>query len=241
MRFNVEIILEKENIPKDKNRMILSYLKHVFQSYDDNFYKSLYEKEINKLKGFTFSLYMPNCKFTREEIIIPEKKIILNFSSNDMQEGIMFYNAILSNVGKGYPFKENNMTAKNINMVREKNIVDQSVIFKSMSPIVIREHNGDNKKTWYYSFDEEKGCEIFLNNLKYQLINEFGDERILDINELRFEVLRNKVTKVKNYSIVIPTNISVIKIYAKTYILDYIYKSGVGSKRNSGFGMVDIY
>ncbi len=33
---------------------------------------------------------MPNCEFTKEEIVIPDKKIILNFSTDDMKDGISF-------------------------------------------------------------------------------------------------------------------------------------------------------
>lgn len=240
MRFNLELSLEKENIPKDKNRMILSFLKHCFQSYDEGYYNSLYKSGENKIKSFTFSMYMPNCKFMREEIIIEEKKIILNFSTSDMEEGINFYNAVLMNLGKAYDTKSNKITAKHINLVREKSIMAESEVFKTMSPIVVRHHQGDNSKTWYYSLDEEKGRKILLENIKYQLLDQFGEGRKLDIDQVSFEVLKNKKVLVKNYSIEVLSNISLIKIYAKPYILDYFYKSGIGSKRSSGFGMLDL-
>ena len=109
-----------------------------------------------------------------------------------------------------------------------------------MSPISVREHFGDNKQTWYHSLNEEAGQEIFLNNLKYQLKNEYGEDKALDIKEVQFEVIANKVVKVKNYGIEVVGNICHIKIYAKPYILDYLYKAGIGSQRSTGFGMVDL-
>lgn len=240
MRFNAELILSNENIPKDKNRIILSYLKHMYESYDKSYYKSLYEDEENKKKNFTFSLYMPNCKFTREEIIIPDKKIILNFSTADMKDGIYFYNSILSGRGKAFNIKGNFITAKRINMINEKVITNDYAIYKSMSPVVVREHKGDNGSTWYYSLNEEKGKEIFINNLKYQLSDIFGEERKLDIDEVEFQVVNNKEVKVKNYGIEVLSNICILKINAKSYILEYLYKSGIGSKKSSGFGMLDL-
>lgn len=241
MRFNAELMLSNENIPKDKNRVILSYLKHIYESYDKSYYKSLYEDEENKRKKFTFSLYMPNCKFTREEIIIPEKKIILNFSTADMRDGIFFYNAILANRGKPYDIKGNSITAAKINMNYEKVISNDYAIYRSMSPVVVRKHKGDNKKTWYYSLNEEEGKEIFISNLKYQLLDIFGEERKLDIEEIKVEVLgRSKEVKVKHYGIEVLSNICKLRIYAKPYILDYLYKSGIGSRKSSGFGMLDL-
>ncbi|SCG82197.1 hypothetical protein DW1_0587 [Proteiniborus sp. DW1] len=240
MRYNVELALSNDNISKDKNRIVISFLKYIYESYDKNYYESLYEKEENKSKSFTFSLYMPNCKFTREEIIIPNKKIILNFSTSDMRDGILFYNAALANKGKTYRVKDNSITISKINMNKEKIITNDYAIYSSMSPVVVRKHKGDNKKTWYYSLNEEQGKEVFIENLKYQLLDNFGEERRLDIEEIAFQMLSNKEVKVKHYGIEILSNICRIKVQAKPYILDYIYKSGIGSKRNSGFGMLDL-
>lgn len=240
MRYNIELILSNENIPKDKNRMIISFLKHIYESYDKEYYKSLYKDAPNKMKNFTFSVYMPNCKFTREEIIIPGKKIILNFSTDNMKDGIFFYNALLNNKGKIYEVKNNAITINRINMSKEKIITNDYAVYSAMSPVVVREHKGDNEKTWYYSLNEDKGKELFIENLRYQLLDNFGEERRLDIEEVEFQVLRNKEVKVKHYGIEILSNICALKIQAKPYILDYIYKSGIGARKSGGFGMLDL-
>ena len=240
MRFKVDLSLKNESIQKDKNRLFISLIKYNYETYNKDYYKKIYEEKFNKIKTFTFSVYMPNCKFTRNEIIIPDKKIILNFSTNDMEDGIMFYNSFLTNKYNIYPIKNNSLTINNIHLQKEKTIMDTKAIYTSMSPISIREHFGDNKKTWYHSLNDPKGREIFIRNLKYQLLNEFGKERTLDIEEVGFEVLSNKEVKVKNYNIQVLGNICKLKISAKPYILDYLYKSGIGSQRSSGFGMVDL-
>ena len=240
MRFNVELLLDNEVIPRDKNRIIISLLKHNFSSYDKDYYLELYEETPNNMKSFTFALYMGNCKFLREEIFIPEKKIILNFSTHDIRDGIMFYNAFLKNKELKYPIKDNVMKINKISLNKEKMITNDEAIYKTLSPISVREHHGDNKKTWYHSLDNEKGQGIFMNNLRHQLIDEFGEDRLLDMEELKFEVLANKEVKVKHYGIEVLGNICHIKIMGKPYILDYLYKAGIGSQRNSGFGMVDL-
>lgn len=125
-------------------------------------------------------------------------------------------------------------------MNREKTIADDYAVFSTMSPIVVRDHRGDNEKTWYYSLNEEEGKEIFIKILRYQLLDSFGEERRLDIEEVKFQVLRSKEVKVKHYGIEILSNICTLKINAKPYILDHLYKSGIGSKKSGGFGMVDL-
>jgi len=240
MRFNVELLLENEIIPKDKNRVILSLMKHNFESYDKDYFAELYLETPTRPKSFTFSLYMGNCKFLREEISIPDKKIILNFSAYDVKDGIMFYNSFLTHKGKEYPIKDNVITINKINLVREKTITGNQAVFVTRSPISVREHYGDNQKTWYHSLEDKEGQNVFAKNLRYQLKDIFGEDRILDINEVEFEVLANKEVKVKHYGIEVLANICKLKIKAKPYILDYLYKAGIGSQRSTGFGMIDL-
>lgn len=240
MRFSLEISIKEDRIKKDKNRMFISLIKHSLESYDKGYYRSLYEKEPNKVKSFTFSLYMENCVFEREDIFIPNRKIILNLSTNSMEDSLYFYNSFLGQKGKPYDIKGNTLTINKINLVNEKLIVDDEVIFRSLSPIVVREHKGDNHDTWYYSLNEEKGKEIFIENIRNQLLDKFGKERRLDIDEVKVKILNNKEVKVKHYGIEVLSNICRLKITAKPYISDYLYKAGCGSRRAQGFGMMDI-
>ena len=240
MRFSVELLLDSEKIPKDKNRMILSLLKHSFSKYDKDYYYQLYEQSQNKMKSFTFSLYMGHCQFLRDEIIVPNKKIILNYSTYDMKDGIMFYNSFLKNKGVKYPIKDNSLTINRINLIKEKLIMENEVIFKTLSPISVRQHNGDNKTTWYHSLSGKNGQEVFMNNLRYQLFNHFGQGIKYDIEKVDFQVIANKEVKVKHYDIEVLANICKLKIKGKPYILDFLYKGGIGSQRSTGFGMVDL-
>lgn len=240
LRFGVEISSKNEKICKDKGRIMISILKGCYNSCNQEYFEKLYREIPNRRKSFTFSLYMGDCEFLEEEIFIPGKKIYLNFSTNDIEDGIMFYNSILTNKGKEFAIKDNIFKIKRINILKEKNIYSDEAIFKTMSPIVVREHKGDNSKTWYHSLSNSEGKKIFLSNLKYQLIEEFSKTRILDIEEVRAEILSNKEVKVKHYGIEVLSNLCRIKIMAKPYILDYLYKAGIGSMKSAGFGMVDL-
>lgn len=241
MRFSVELLLEKDTIPKDKNRIMLSIIKSCIQSCYKEYYEELYETSQNRIKDFCFSLYMPEAKFLREEIVIPYKKIILNFSAYKPKDGLMVFNSILGNRGKEFPIKNNSITIKKVSLRKEKDIFTNEVIFRALSPIVVREHKGNNKKTWYHSLNSKEGQEVFLSNLKHQLEDVFGEMGLLDSQEISIELSKNnKEVKVKNYGIEVLSNIAKIRIKAKPYILNYLYKAGIGSKRGSGFGMLEI-
>lgn len=239
MRLKIDLDLEQNLITKDKNRKILSLMKHCLENTNKEYFQKIYSKEDTIKKNFTFSLYMPGCVFEREQIRIDQKKIILIFSTSDMECGINFYNAFLNNRNKQISFGKNNVKISNINIIKEKNILEDEACFKTLSPIVIKEHNGDNKKSWYYSIEDEKGEQLFLENLKRQLYDEFGIERKFDIENIKLEIISNKDVKVKNYGIEVLSNICKFKMFAKSYILDYFYKAGIGSKKSSGFGALE--
>lgn len=239
MRIIAEFLLEQNRIDKDKNRIFISILKSCLESYDEKIYRYFFERGAIR-KSYCFALYMKDAEFTKDRIIIPNKKIIFRLSTSNLEDSIHLYNSLIQNNKKTYKVKENVIKIIKINIEREKKIYDNQATFITLSPVVSRKHEGDNKKTWYYSLNNDEGKILLLDNLKIQLLEEFGQDRILDIDEVKIDVLTNKEVKVKNYGIEVLGNLCKLKIYAKSYILEYIYKSGVGSKRSSGFGMLDL-
>lgn len=239
MRIIAEFLLDKNSIDKDKNRIFISILKNSLENYDRTCYERLF-KSGSVRKSYTFALYLKGAKFTRNEIVIPGEKIIFKISTANLEDAIHFYNAFLKNINKSYNVKGNVLKLNKVNVEKEKKIYDNQALFTCLSPISVRKHEGDNKKTWYFSLNEEEGRTLFLSNLKIQLLEEFGQDRIFDIEEIKMHVMTNKEVKVKNYGIEVLGNLCKLNIYAKPYILDYIYKAGVGSQRSSGFGMLDL-
>lgn len=239
IRISAEFLLEQNNIDKDKNRIFISVLKSSLEGYNENIYKRFFESGAAR-KSYCFALYMKDAEFMRDKIVIPSKKIIFKLSTADLEDAVHIYNALLQKVNKTYRVRENVLKLNKINIEREKKIYDNKATFTTLSPVVARKHEGSNKDTWYFSLNDEEGRAVFLKNLKIQLLEEFGQDRIFDIEEVKIDILANKEVKVKNYGIEILGNLCKIKIHAKTYILDYIYKAGTGSQKSTGFGMLDI-
>ena len=239
MRITVEFLLNEDTIDKDKNRIFVSILKNSLKNYDDYIYRKMFESGPVR-KTYTFSLYMRDAKFTKDKILIPDKKILFKLSTADLEDAIHLYNSLLQNINKTFTVKENVLKLNRVNIDKEKRIYDEQAVFTSLSPIIARKHEGSNKDTWYFSINEEEGKTVLLNNLKIQLSEKFGQERTFDIEDVKIEVLNNKEVKVKNYGIVVIGNLCKLRICAKPYILEHIYKSGLGGHKNMGFGMLDL-
>lgn len=239
MRFKIDLLLDTDEIPKDKNRMVLSFFKSILEKYDEESFRYYYEEGSTKRKQFTFSMYMPNCKFNRETITIPDKKITIFFSTGDLKTGFIFANAFIKAKGKVITYLDLNMKVSNLFIYEDEQILEEVCIFKASSPIVVREHNRDTNKDWYHNLSEKEGMDLFLENLKIQILGDLPEARY-DLDDLSVEIMRNKPVKVKHYSIEILSNLATLKIHAKTYILKYLYDTGIGSLKSGGFGMLSL-
>lgn len=239
MRFEVYFNSNDNKLPKDYRRLLTSFLKKSFEISNKKFYENNYINVNNKLKNFCYSIYIPNAIYNKDYIELVNSGFKMIFSTSSSIDGINFYNAMLKMKNKVYKYKEIEMIPYKFTMLKETLITSNCAIFSTMSPIIIRDHNHDNSKTWFYSFDETKGKEVFLRNLKYQL-SELNDIIEEDLNEIEVEVIKNKVNKIKNYNTVMIANSCILIIKAKNYILNYIYQSGVGSNRSRGFGLLEI-
>lgn len=239
MRIQVDLWVERDEIPKDKNRIILSLLKTVLKDYDEDYYQKIYREGGAKRKKFTFALYMPNCKFNKDTITIQDNKITLYFSTGDLKTGLIFANAFIKAKGKNIRYMDFELKINGIHINQDKQINQHICVFKTNSPIAVREHNQENNRDWYHDISTKEGMELFIKNLKVQILEDLPEAKY-DIGDLSVELIKNKCVKVKHYSIEILSNLATLKIEAKPYILKYLYDMGVGSLKSGGFGMLNL-
>lgn len=239
MRLKIDIDFDKDEIPKDKNRIFISLFKTILMRSDVNLYRKIYGKGNTNRKKFTFALNMHNCKFNRESITIPEKNVSLFFSTADMKLGIAFYNGFVLCKGEEIPYKDVKLKITNITLIKDKVFNNNVEVFKTSSPIVIRKHNKEDNTDWYYDLNSIEGYDLFMDSLRNQLFEELPESKY-DLEELKVEVISNKTVKVKHYGIEVLSNLAILKFNAKPYILSHIYNSGLLSFKNAGFGMLAI-
>ena len=236
MRYEISLELENERIVQDYRRKCMSLLKAITEDYNPNFKEKQYGE--NKIKDFTFAMNLPFEKVEGSFIKLKNKSIKMYLSIYKMEDSLYFMTAFLNGVGKTFNFGENNtIKVLSIRPVNEKEIRGESVIFNLMSGLVIREHIKEKNKDWYHLVTDEKGIDILKINLKFSLKDKFKQS---DLEAIEIEALNTKKTVVKFYDYKFPITLGNIKVTAKKEILEYFYKSGLGSRASSGFGMCEI-
>lgn len=230
MRFEVELMLDSTSINKDYRRSMVSVIKQCLSEEDfDEIYKE------RKLRSFTFSPFIKIDTFSKDKIILKDKKIKLFFSTDSMTDGWILINSFRMNKGKELKFEKNKITIEKVGTLIEKEIEDDIIMFKTMSPICVREQL-DQTKSWYHDLDG-KGIEILKKNITHQLKYEFPKTLL---EEVKIKPLKIKRTVITNYDILFPVTLGTLIISGDKRILKKLYMSGLGSKTSLGLGMLEV-
>lgn len=236
MRLKLNLYLENENLPIQYRKSVISFIKLSLNEYDEKYYKKFYNEKDNIIKPYTFSVFFKSPEFKEDKIIIKDKRIELNISIADYETSIILYNAFNHQKNKKFSLNKNSWTLKNISMMMEKEISDEEITIKFMSPLVVRSRV--NRKDYYYSFNDNEFLDTLKMNIKEQLkITDIPKETV---DKFKIETVSAKKVIVKFYEKKIETSTGIFKISGDKKLLEYLYKAGMGSKHSSGFGMFQI-
>lgn len=237
MRFYLTFELEKNSMPKDYRRIILSYIKKSLSEILDGRYYSQYFKD-NIQKDFNFSLKLPKAEFTKDEIILEDNNIKVLFTCDDRQKtGLLLQQAFMKQKNKKFLIpNQNSITLKQIHQQREVKITNSKVIFKTYG-LCVRDHNKETNKDKYYVYSDEKFNEQLKVVLKNQISQAGFSKDIVD--SIKFSPINCKKVLVKHYDTYVDTTVGSFLLEGNPLLLQYLYNVGLGS-RNVAFGFLDL-
>ena len=241
MRLSLHCELKENEIPLDYRRKIVSMFKRCLTNYDEDVFNKYYHMRDPIQKEFTFSNYFQNPIIKKETIEIPNKRIIINFSTSDNVIGIDFYNAFVKNLYQEIRFSTlNSIKITRIVIQKERKISSNKVVFRTQSPLIVRDHHPESGKDWYYSCNDLNFEKFLKRNLYNQLKDKFSENIEKDLDTLSIKKLDMKKIIVTSYGIKMASSIGSFAMEGEQYILNEVYQSGAGSKKSLGFSMVDI-
>lgn len=223
MRFKLIFNLENEIIPMQYRRSILSFIKKSLEDYSEDEYKKFYNQRDNIMKPFCFSVFFKDSQFQGENIIVHAKTMEVNFSTSDYNAGIVLYNAFKHKKNIKFSLHQNSMILKNLILLPEKEIKEEQVIIKFLSPLVVR--NRQEKKDYYYSYEQDEFLDTLKLNIKIQLQISDLPEDIVE--NLKLEPIKAKKVIVKFYEKKMETSIGVFQLSGNPELLNYLYKTGM--------------
>lgn len=236
MRLKLYFGLEKEKIPVQYRKTIISYIKHSLEEYDSKYYQKYYNEKDTIIKPYTFSTYYKQQKIENDQMILKDKNLELNISTGDYETGIILYNSFNKQKHKKYSLNNNSMTLENITMTKEKEITTEKITIKFQAPLCVRSR--ENNKDYYYSYENDKFEEILKINIKEQL--KITDIPTEIVDTFTIKPINAKKVLIKFYEKCIECSTGIFEVNGNKELLNYLYQMGMGSRHSAGFGMFQI-
>jgi len=238
MRFKIQLQLKNNQLPLDYRPAVISLFKHSLTVYQDGKHFNTYY-DIGKNKLFTFSVDIPSNNFDRNSITVPGKEISIMFSTGTDTIAIVFFNALLMQKNIAFPLAlGNSMTITNLIIMDEIPIGSDTIFVRFKSPLCVRQHIKESNKDIYYSYEKE-GFNTALNKvLEWQITNSNLPATFL--RGFSLVPVQCKKTVVLHFKQYIEVTLGMFKLTGNIALLNYFYANGIGSRKSSGFGMMDI-
>lgn len=236
-QYKLTFELENNWLPRETDRLTVSFLKASAQAYSPDFYERLYDKGRSVIKGYTFSYYLPGAKFAKEKIELAGNTFSLFFSDADQQELLMFFNGFQLMKHKKYPMNGNSMTLVSIRMQLLPDIREEEIIVRMLSPLIVRRHNPEDNTDIYYTCETEGFEQALRENIAV-----FLERMGMDIAAEGFSI-----QTVKGKKIVVPVfgrstdaSLGIFKLTGSCRLLAILYQAGLGARRSEGHGKFDV-
>lgn len=235
MKYIIKLELKKPQFRSDYRRIIISFFKKSISSYMDGyFYDELYQSG-SKKKPFVWSIAFIKPKFKGEFMELEGNEVNMTLKFEDPQTALIYYSSLLMMKNKSFNVGDDNeISLKSIKMISEKEIADDYAVFKILSPICLKHHYKENKKDRYLTVEDNDFALELAGKLKEDIA--YMEE---EIESLKYDLRGLRKIIVPAYGLKIPVTIGNFEVSGDSKILNHILKNGIGSKRNSGFGLVE--
>ena len=240
MRFILNFELDTVRLPIEIRRTVISFFKKsLTETHNSKYYPQFFTG--TQIKDYSFSVIFPLDKYFGEEIYLkrPEMKVVVSCSEKN-NIGFLLVNVFLSQRNKKFPLpKDTHMILKDVRIIEEKAIKGEEAIFQTTTGggIVVREHNKEENKDFYYSMENERFEEV-LNWLMKERFKRLGYSEDIFKN-FSCELLEGRKIVVKHFDLKFPVTTGRFKVKASKILLEEIYRTGMGSRLSQGFGLLE--
>ncbi|MGB9763348.1 MAG: CRISPR-associated endoribonuclease Cas6 [Minisyncoccia bacterium] len=238
VKFRIKL-LDCTKITTNYRKNFVSLIKEAFNRSGNEKLKNL--NTITKQKPFTFSVKFSVKNSNDNQLELEDSVFDFYFSTNDYLILMSVYNFIISHLNDYNIFANCKNILVKVMLLNKPTIDKDSVVFKTLSPIVVRDminKNGDRT----LKFSDEG----FIYNLKLSIKSQIKAFMCQDVdqNSIGIKVLKMKTDNINSFgnnknSYGLYANSGLLELNLKSEYLQLLYDIGVGAKRSQGFGMLE--
>lgn len=226
-------------LPVAYRMSIVSLIKQSLRLSNENYYKNLYESR-QRTKPFVFAPFLKNFQLGNDHIQLDELQLTL--SSPDYEFLFHFYNGLQKM--RNFEYKHYSFNRKVIRLLPELAIRESSVVFRTLSPILVEDENGlpMSPQSPEYAYHIQYLADLILREYRgHGLKAPLGVEPIS---------MRKVVIKESNHEfeerfgesryLFFTTYQGLLRLTGHPHDLQLIYQLGLSKRRNQGFGLLQV-
>lgn len=242
-------IFKTDRLPITYRTIFMSLIKEALKNQNEEYYNDMYfwnGKKNKRPKPFTFAVRFNNFHL-EDDFISLNKDLVLYVSSIDIEFLIRLYNGLIDKHLYPYPLtSENKLDFVRSFLINEKEIKNDTVSFKTLSPILIERIVEGDKKPILPSDDEFESELNKLVDKEIYTMRGYGLKKELHFSPIKIkkEVIKHKINEFtertsKKYMML--TGFSgTFTLQGDIDDLNYLYKAGIGFRRSEGMGYLEV-
>ncbi|WP_046175350.1 CRISPR-associated endoribonuclease Cas6 [Domibacillus indicus] len=233
----LKINIKAKEIPVAYRFGFLSMIKEAVTASDPHYAKQLFDSQNREMKPFAYSTYLKNFRFEGDSIKVDSFTITI--SSSDLMFMTMLYNGLV-HIRK-YRYKTYEWERGRIEMLPEKNIQSSSVLFRTLSPLLIESADQQPLAPHDPGYEQEFN---YYANLTVQRMLKRSLKKPLIVRPMQMKkvVIKENTHHINggNQVLYLTAYKGMIFVEGDPADLDCLYKNGCSKRRSAGFGLLDI-
>lgn len=239
----IEVTFKGGIVPLSYHFLFSSLLKKAFSNSSKDKMKELYEyenKKNKKSKSLTFAVFFKDFEI-KKDIVYAKDGIVWTVSSNEIDTMIHLNNGLLDI--KEFKYQDYSLQFEKVRLIQEKLPQTKEATFKTLSPITIKNKNGNfiSPEHLDYAVTFSYICNLILKNIRGYGLQEPIEfipirmkKQVVKLKHKEFEHLNNEgVLYVNAYK-------GTFKLKGNIEDLRLLSQVGLGFRRNQGFGMISL-
>jgi len=239
----IECMFEPTVIPISYHYMFASLIKRAISSSSKEKFDEIYfhdGKKTKQSKSFCFSVYMKEFELTADCFQVNgELKCII--STPDAELMIHIYNGLLTS--KTFKYKAETLSLLRVNLLKEKLPTSSEAIFKTLSPIAMRDESGRFIGPDAISYHDS------LNYISNEIVTHVRGDGLKTPLTFTPTQMKKQVVKLKHeeFAALNEQQTLYVNAYRGTFKLQgdpadlaLLAQTGIGFRRGQGFGNVKL-
>lgn len=230
-------------IPISHNMMFVSLIKEALKKSNQEYFNKLYTfngKANKRSKIFCFSVDIKDYEIEGDSMKVNDR-VSFVVSSPDTEFLIYLYNGLLKIFE--FTYKDYTLKRAGIGMLKEKDITSGEMLFKTLSPICVKNRSN------YFMKIEDEGFAEELNYIANKVLENcrgigLKEKLLFESVKMKKVVVREDIRgfeeKTDRQHMCINSYMGVFKLCGAKEDLRDLYALGLGFKRSQGFGMLDV-